>query len=110
MKKRLLAAVLATMMVLTGCGSVGATTENAKTDSVNNGNTKEETVTINYYGRPDDNNVESTIVAAFEEAHPNIKVNYVELPDSSNDRLKTINTVLQAGDSSIDVLLRKCYN
>ncbi len=61
------------------------------------------TVTINYYGRPDDNGVETAIVAAFEEANPNIKVNYVELPDSSNDRLKTINTVLQAGDSSIDV-------
>ena len=27
----------------------------------------------------------------------------MELPDSSNDRLKTINTVLQAGDASIDV-------
>lgn len=62
-----------------------------------------EPVTINYYGRPDDNGVETAIVAAFEEAYPNIKVNYVELPDSSNDRLKTINTVLQAGDSSIDV-------
>lgn len=60
-------------------------------------------VTINYYGRPDDNNVESTIVKAFEEQNPEININYVELPDSSNDRLKTINTVLQAGDASIDV-------
>lgn len=103
MKKRLLAAVMTTMMVLTGCGSTDGTTESTKADVVDNGSTNEETVTINYYGRPDDNNVESTIVAAFEEAYPNIKVNYVELPDSSNDRLKTINTVLQAGDSSIDV-------
>jgi multiple sugar transport system substrate-binding protein len=61
------------------------------------------TGSINYYGRPDDNKVESTIVANFEKKYPNIKVNYVELPDSSNDRLKTINTVLQTGDSSIDV-------
>jgi multiple sugar transport system substrate-binding protein len=60
-------------------------------------------VTVNYYGRPDANKVESTIVANFEKLYPDIKVNYVELPDSSNDKLKVINTVLQAGDSSIDV-------
>lgn len=78
-------------------GQAGA--DEARTEAAQAG----EPVTINYYGRPDDNGVETTIVAAFEEAHPSIKVNYVELPDSSNDRLKTINTVLQAGDSSIDV-------
>lgn len=64
---------------------------------------KNDVAKINYYGRPDKDNNESQIVEAFEKEYPNIKVNYVELPDSSNDRLKTINTVLQAGDSSIDV-------
>lgn len=93
MTKRLLGgAVLAlTAVSVTGCGG-GKT---ARTESG--------PVTINYYGRPDDDKVESTIVKSFEEKNPDIKINYVELPDSSNDRLKTINTVLQAGDASIDV-------
>lgn len=96
-KKTMAAALLlSASMVLGACGSADSSEKvsASKTDGP---------VTINYYGRPDDNGVETAIVTAFEESHPDIKVNYVELPDSSNDRLKTINTVLQAGDSSIDV-------
>lgn len=89
-----------TVLLLTASLTLGACKASGSGDG---GQTGGEPVTINYYGRPDDNGVETAIVAAFEEAHPDIKVNYVELPDSSNDRLKTINTVLQAGDSSIDV-------
>ena len=59
-------------------------------------------VTITYYGRPD-TELEKEIIAAFEAENPNIKVNYVELPSSSNDRLKTIQTVLQTGGSEMDV-------
>ena len=39
---------------------------------------KEGPVTINYYGRPDDNGVETAIVAAFEKANSDIKVNYAD--------------------------------
>ena len=101
MKKMKMAAITGLLvtasLALAACSSGNSSekgTEEAKTEGP---------VTINYYGRPDDNGVETAIVTAFEEANPDIKVNYVELPDSSNDRLKTINTVLQAGDSSIDV-------
>lgn len=87
-------AVISAMLAVSGCSQGKDTTKGEK---------KSGPVTINYYGRPDDNDVESTIIKAFEEKNPDIKINYVELPDSSNDRLKTINTVLQAGDSSIDV-------
>jgi multiple sugar transport system substrate-binding protein len=62
-----------------------------------------EKVTINYYGIVNVNKFETKVIHDFELKNPNIKVNYVELPDSSDDKLKTINTVLQAGDSSIDV-------
>lgn len=82
------AVMAAAMLGLAGCGAKEAA---------------EGPVTVNYYGRPDDNGVETAIVEAFEAQNPGIKINYVELPDSSNDRLKTINTVLQAGDASIDV-------
>lgn len=94
----LTAVTLAAFMMLTACGA-DTGTETAKEEA-----SKESgPVIINYYGRPDDNGVESAIIAAFEKSNPDIRINYVELPDSSNDRLKTINTVLQAGDSSIDV-------
>jgi len=97
MKKKVFAILaLTASMTLGACGSGNKNVQQE-------GSKAPESVTINYYGRPDDNGVESTIVTAFEKEYPNVKVNYVELPDSSNDRLKTINTVLQAGDSSIDV-------
>ncbi len=100
MRKMIAALTLVSVALTAGCGqaggpgAAGAPSSEAKSSGP---------VTINYYGRPDENQVESTIVSAFEAANPDIKVNYVELPDSSNDRLKTINTVLQAGDASIDV-------
>lgn len=92
--KSMIGMVLSTAMLATALGGYSLTAAAEGTETQ---------VTINYYGRPDDNNVETTIVEAFEASHPEIHVNYVELPDSSNDRLMTINTVLQAGDSSIDV-------
>ncbi|MCD7907989.1 MAG: ABC transporter substrate-binding protein [Clostridium sp.] len=100
MRKWIAALVISTMALTAGCGQKDSPQGAGQAPSGAAGNGP---VTINYYGRPDDNQVESTIIKAFEDSHPDIKVNYVELPDSSNDRLKTINTVLQAGDASIDV-------
>ena len=59
-------------------------------------------VTITYYGRPDVE-LEESIIAAFEAENPDINVEYVELPSSSNDRLKTIQTVLQSQGTEMDV-------
>lgn len=95
--KRILKSLLlvSTLTLVTACSTDSKESTGSKTD--------DKVVKINYYGRPDQDKNESTIVESFEKENPNIKVNFVELPDSSNDRLKTINTVLQAGDSSIDV-------
>lgn len=108
MRKWITALLIVTMVLTAGCGQKGtdqgaAGGADQGTSQAASGGSQSGPVTINYYGRPDDNQVESTIIKAFEDSHPDIKVNYVELPDSSNDRLKTINTVLQAGDASIDV-------
>ena len=108
MRKWIAALLIGTMVLTAGCGQKGADQGAAGgaeqgASQAASGGSQSGPVTINYYGRPDDNQVESTIIKAFEDSHPDIKVNYVELPDSSNDRLKTINTVLQAGDASIDV-------
>lgn len=61
-----------------------------------------EDIVLNYYGRPD-TDLERQIIADFEAENPGIKINYVELPSSSNDRLKTIQTVLQTGGTEMDV-------
>lgn len=62
-------------------------------------------VTITYYGRPDEKGFESKVIEQFEKENPNIKVNYVELPENTDKKLQTINTILQAKDSSMDVFV-----
>lgn len=62
-------------------------------------------VTITYYGRPDEKGIETTMIEAFEKENPNIKVNYVELPESTDQKLQTINTMLQAKDPAMDLFV-----
>lgn len=57
---------------------------------------------VNYFGKPDEE-LELEIITAFEAENPNIKINYTALTGGSNDKLKTVQTVLQAQDDSIDV-------
>ena len=85
-------AILVIMIMLAAC-SVFAGGSSEKEDGP---------VTITYYGRPDVE-LEREIIASFEAENPGIKVNYVELPSSSNDRLKTIQTVLQSQGTEMDV-------
>ena len=62
-------------------------------------------VTITYYGRPDEKGIETMMIEAFEAENPNIKVNYVELPESTDQKLQTINTMLQAKDPAMDLFV-----
>ena len=59
-------------------------------------------IVLNYFGKPD-TAFEEQVVADFEADNPNIKINYVELAGGSNEKLATIQTVLQSQDSTIDV-------
>jgi multiple sugar transport system substrate-binding protein len=100
MKKIILQLVIMVMVmsVLTGCGSsngekVSSTAEEAQIH------------TITYFGRPDEKGFETKIIKQFETENPNIKVNYVELPEDTDKKLQTINTILQAKDSSMDVFV-----
>ncbi len=64
----------------------------------------EEVVTINFYGHaPEIVGVREGLIQQFEAEHPNIKVNLVSLPDSTDDKLKVLNTLLQAQDPTLDV-------
>ncbi|WP_321301941.1 ABC transporter substrate-binding protein [uncultured Sphaerochaeta sp.] len=45
---------------------------------------------------------EETIVEAFNAENPNIRVEIIELPEATNDKLQALLIALQSGDSSID--------
>ena len=90
MKKKVWIGLLVVLTTLfTACG--GAKDEGA--------------VIISYYGRPNEKGFETKVIKAFEKENPEIKVNYVELAENTDQKLKTINTVLQARDSSMDVFV-----
>ncbi len=80
--------ILTMMVMITGCSEE-----------------KNEQVTITYYGRSNEKNLEEDLIAKFEAENPDIKVNYVELPDDSDQKLQTISTTLQSKDSSLDVFV-----
>lgn len=60
-------------------------------------------VVLNYYSHAVENGTRLEIIEAFEEENPGIKVNLVELSADTNKKLQTINTIMQAQDSSMDV-------
>lgn len=105
MKKiKLLLMVVVLIVSLAGCGSSEKTKDNNDSESNNQVKTEkqDEVVTINYYGKPD-TDFEKKVIEDFEKEYSNIKVNYVELAGGSNEKLTTIQTVLQSKDSTIDV-------
>jgi multiple sugar transport system substrate-binding protein len=62
-----------------------------------------EDVVLNYYSHAVENGTRLDIIEAFEAENPGIKVNLVELSADTNKKLQTINTILQAQDSSMDI-------
>lgn len=61
------------------------------------------TVTLQFYAHPDKLGVMEEVIAAFEEDHPRIKINYVQLPDDTNDKYDIISNKLSTQQDSIDV-------
>lgn len=62
-----------------------------------------EEIVLNYYSHGIENGTRLEIIKEFEKLNPGIKVNLVELPQDTNKKLQTINTILQSKDSSMDV-------
>ena len=85
--KKILLLIGTITLLLTGCGR-----DDGKT-------------VVTYYGRPNEKGFESKVIAEFEKQNPDIKINYVELPENTDQKLKTINTILMARDSSMDVFI-----
>ncbi|MZQ99161.1 MAG: extracellular solute-binding protein [Acidaminobacter sp.] len=61
------------------------------------------TVTLQFYAHPDKLGVMEEVITAFEEVHPRIKINYVQLPDDTNDKYDIISNKLSTQQDSIDV-------
>jgi multiple sugar transport system substrate-binding protein len=95
MKRRSIIAALASLLVATGVWGAGSAESRADESG------ESVRVTINYYTRPQEEGMEDAIIENFERQFPNIDVNRVEMPDDAE--LETLNTRLQAGDTSVDV-------
>lgn len=61
------------------------------------------TVTLNWFSHaPSLEATQEEIIAKFNETHPNIKIQVIELPEATNDKLQALLITLQSGDSSVD--------
>lgn len=62
------------------------------------------TVTLQFYAHPDKLGVMEEVIDAFEAKHPRIRINYVQLPDDTNDKFDVISGHLSMDGGAIDVL------
>ncbi|MDY2836037.1 MAG: ABC transporter substrate-binding protein [Candidatus Aphodomonas sp.] len=92
--KRILALILAFVMIL-AMGSLASAEEHKP-------------VTINLYCDSATNGANEARKAAFEAQYPWITVELVEMPAGSSERIRTLSTVLQAKDDSMDAFLIDC--
>ncbi len=68
----------------------------------------DEEVKITFYTENATNGANEARLAAFNALYPNIKVELVEMPAGSTDRMQMLSTVLQAKDASLDVFIVDC--
>lgn len=87
------------MGTLSGCGAGPSGSNSAAGSSEGT----EGNVEITYYCIPDAAKLVPKKVEMFQKEYPNVSVNIVELPNDASERLTTISTALQAGDSSVDI-------
>lgn len=116
MMKKCIALVMAALMtlsMLTACGG-GNTPANTDTkkdpvqSDTKNEPERKDPVEITYYCQPGKLESNTKIIEGFEKENPGIKVTLVELSADGDERLKTMSTVLQAKDDSMDVYEVDC--
>ena len=64
---------------------------------------KNDTIVLNYYSQPDKNGVLKEIISDFENINPGIKINLIELPDNTDDKLIVIKNSFQSETEMADV-------
>ncbi|MDI6600254.1 MAG: ABC transporter substrate-binding protein [Thermoanaerobacteraceae bacterium] len=89
-----------------GCGGGGQQSNNTNTQQEQNAQPQQnpEPVTITYRAGKDTSERTQMLIKQFEEENPNIKVDFQEMPWSTDDQHNAYVTALQAQDSSIDVV------
>jgi multiple sugar transport system substrate-binding protein len=96
--------LIVSVSILTACSSNNSSTsQEASGNSASNGgkSSSEEPVTINFYDWTDEQPYMEQVVSAFEEKHPNIKVNANFIP--SSDYIQKILVNLSTGGGDMDV-------
>src|SRR5699024_3902545 len=93
--------MLVLMTVLTACGGNG---EEANGNE-NNANAEEgeEEVTLTYARGVDTTGATEVLAGEFEKQHPNIKIEFQEMPAESGDQHDQYVTAFSAGSAEIDV-------
>ncbi len=89
--KKLLVLILAVVMIVLSFSALAA-----------------DEVKITFYTENATNGANEARLAEFEAQYPNIKVELVEMPAGSTDRMQMLSTVLQAKDDSLDVFIVDC--
>ncbi|TLS39389.1 ABC transporter substrate-binding protein [Pseudalkalibacillus caeni] len=98
---------MALFLVLSACSSNNASTSNSdsgKKDEEAKDDSKEEKVTIVYARGKDATGATDKIVEAFEAKHPNIDVEFREMPTDTGQQHDAYVTMLNAESSEIDVM------
>ncbi|UOF88690.1 ABC transporter substrate-binding protein [Fodinisporobacter ferrooxydans] len=90
--------------LLAGCGSSSTSTNaTGSSGAGSSGTSSTKPVTITFASGKDATGTVQLEIKKFEEENPNIKVNYIEEPQSSDEYHNQLVTKLSAGDNSIDV-------
>ncbi|MCH4891372.1 ABC transporter substrate-binding protein [Acidaminobacter sp. JC074] len=89
--------------MVAGCSQQESTIPAPTEESIETVEETQEIVELNYYSHPDEKGERNAIIKAFEELHPNVKVNLIELPPDTSEKLTMISKVLQAEDTAMDI-------
>lgn len=107
---RVLAIGLTGSLLFTGCASesVSSVGTSANESVSSSSESQHEPVTITLYADSATNGANEAKIEAFQNLYPWITVDLVEMPAGSSDRVRTLSTVLQAKDDSMDAFLIDC--
>lgn len=107
---RVLAIGLTGSLLFTGCASesVSSVGTSANESVSSSSESQHEPVTITLYADSATNGANEAKIEAFQNLYPWITVDLVEMPAGASDRVRTLSTVLQAKDDSMDAFLIDC--
>lgn len=61
-------------------------------------------ITLNFYTHPDKAGTIAKSITVYQQNHPRVKVNMIELPDNTDEKLEIISSSLALKDGSVDII------